>query len=399
MNVSQHEAPSRIEPVRLLQPPETSVDLVTKIVMLATKLSESLHPKTAESLADLVRIMNSYYSNRIEGHHTRPREIEDALQGRLESDPDRRDLQVEAAAHVRVQALIDQASMKHAIEEPAAGAYVRWLHAEFYREAPHAMLTVKNGTHVYQMEPGAWRSASMHDNAVGRHIPPSSSTVAAFMAYFEEKYCFENLGDGARILAIGAAHHRFTYIHPFPDGNGRVARLMSHAMVQKAGIGSYGLWSISRGLARGLEDRGEYMRMMDAADAPRKNDSDGRGNLSLRALEVFTDWFLRVCLDQITFMSDLFELNTLSKRLARYVEQHPKLAPETARLLVETLQRGEVLRGDIPAIVNLPERSARRIVADAIDDGILASATPKGPVFLRFPTQTLETIFPRLFLG
>ena len=119
-----------------------------------------------------------------------------------------------------------------------------------------------------------------HDNAVGRHVPPSSDRVADFMAYFESRYRLEPLGRASRILAIPAAHHRFNYIHPFPDGNGRVSRLMSHAMAHDAGIGAHGLWSISRGLARGLRSRTDYKQMMDLADTPRQGDLDGRGNLS-----------------------------------------------------------------------------------------------------------------------
>jgi hypothetical protein len=43
-------------------------------------------------------------------------------------------------------------------------------------------------------------------------------------------------------------------------------------MAHTAGIGAYGLWSVSRGLARGLESRGEYKGMMDYADTPRQSD-------------------------------------------------------------------------------------------------------------------------------
>ncbi|MDF3153382.1 Fic family protein [Mesorhizobium sp. XAP10] len=57
-------------------------------------------------------------------------------------------------------------------------------------------------------------------------------------------------------------------MHPFPDGNGRVSRLMSHAMALEAGIAAHGLWSISRGLARGVKSRTDYKRMMDHADMP-----------------------------------------------------------------------------------------------------------------------------------
>ena len=48
-------------------------------------------------------------------------------------------------------------------------------------------------------------------------------------------------------MSMAVAHHRFNYIHPFPDGNGRVSRLMSHAMAWRAEVASHGLWSISRG--------------------------------------------------------------------------------------------------------------------------------------------------------
>ena len=108
-------------------------------------------------------------------------------------------------------------------------------------------------------------------------------------------------------------------MHPFLDGNGRVSRLMSHAMGLSAGIGAHGLWSVPRGLARGLHSRGDYKRMMDHADTPRQGDLDGRGNFSRRALTDFTAWFLKVCLDQITFMDSLLELDTLVDRPKMYV--------------------------------------------------------------------------------
>jgi Fic family protein len=247
------------------------------------------------------------------------------------------------------------------------------------------------------MKPGAWRARPEQNVAVGRHQPPASDRVADFMRYFAERYRFDRLGKAARILAIPAAHHRFNYIHPFPDGNGRVSRLMSHAMALEAGIGAHGLWSISRGLARGLESRGDYKRMMDHADSPRQGDRDGRGNLSERALGEFVLWFLRVCLDQIVFMSGLFELETLARRLRAYVERSDKLKPEAARLLEEALIRGAFERGDVPRITSLPERTARRVFNDVLAEGLLASDTPKGPVSLRFPAATLDSLFPRLF--
>jgi Fic family protein len=387
----------RIEPARIDHPPASIADLLAELSASSARLGRSLHPRTAANLAELVRIMNTYYSNLIEGHDTRPRDIERALAGQLDQDEGRRDLQMEAAAHVRVQAEVDRLGATGEIQEPASIDFIRWLHREFYRDAPAAMLRIGAAGGALVMTPGEWRSRPEHDVAVGRHLPPSSEHVNDFMIYFAGQYRFEQLGKGGRILAMAAAHHRFNYIHPFPDGNGRVSRLMSHAMAWGADIAAHGLWSISRGLARGLESRTEYKAMMDAADTPRQSDLDGRGNLSQAALVEFVEWFLRVALDQIAFMSTLFDLENLTHRMRTLVAQSDHLKPESVRMLEEVLVRGEAERGEASRITGLPERTARRVLSDLIDDGLLASATPKGAVSLRFPAHSLEMLFPRLY--
>ncbi len=391
------ETPQRIEPARLEDVPEIVSDVLSELSAATAKLDSALNQRTAASLASLVRIMNTYYSNLIEGNNTRPADIEKALAGKLDADEGRRNLQIEAAAHVRVQSEIDRMALGQQLPEPASPEFILWLHRAFYEDASDEMLTIGGTGRQFRMEPGQWRSREAHNVAVGRHQPPSSEHVARFMDYFSERYRFDRLGKAGRILAIPAAHHRFNFIHPFPDGNGRVSRLMSHAMAQSAGIGAHGLWSISRGLARGLDSRGDYKRMMDHADTPRQGDLDGRGNLSQAALVQFVIWFLRVCLDQVTFMASLFELDTLAKRFKNYVERSDSLKPEAYRLMEEALIRGAFERGEVPRITGLPERTARRVFNDVIADGLLASETPKGPVSLRFPVASLDVLFPRLF--
>jgi Fic family protein len=392
------ESVDRIEPTLIEDAPVAITDVVAELAAKAATLGSVLNPRTASNLADLVRIMNTYYSNLIEGHNTRPRDIERALAGKLDKDEGRRNLQLEARAHVRVQSDIDRMFAEGQLPDPTSSDFILHLHREFYLDAPESMLRIKGVGLEFMMEPGAWRSNLEHDVAVGQHLPPSSKRVPDFMRYFEHRYRQEGLGKGARILALPAAHHRLNYIHPFPDGNGRVSRLMSHAMAHTAGIGAHGLWSVSRGLARGLESRGEYKRMMDYADTPRQNDLDGRGNLSLRSLREFALWFLRVCLDQVNFMSGLFEINALAKRFNSYVAQKETLKPESSRLLEEALVRGQFERSEISRITGLPERTARRVLNDVMQEGLLASTTPKGPVSLRFPSDALETLFPRLYV-
>ena len=304
---------------------------------------------------------------------------------------------MEATAHIRVQREIDRLAAAEALPAPASADFIACLHREFYHETPETMLRITGAGRDFIMEPGAWRSRPEHDVAVGRHIPPSSPRVGDYMRHFESRYRFDRLGKAGRILAMAEAHHRLNYIHPFPEGNGRVSRLMSHAMAATAGIGAHGLWSVSRGLARGLESRGEYKRMMDHADTPRQGHRDGRGNLSHQAFSEYVLWFLKVSLDQVTFMASLFDLDNLHRRLGRYVEQSEALKPKSIRLLEEALFRGEFDRDDAARITGLPERSARRVLNEVVDAGLLASANPKGSVSLRFPTQTLETLFPRLY--
>lgn len=395
------ETVQRIEPATLDEVSQKITDVIADFTAAAAILDRSFHPSTAANLADLVRIANTHYSNLIEGHNTRPKDIERALAGHLDEDQERRDRQIEAASHVRLQAEIDRRAAEGRLGEPADPDFLRWLHLEFYKDATDDMLRIDGAGHAFVMEPGAWRCADEHDVAVGQHIPPSSARVADFMDYFAGRYRFDGLGTAGRLIAMAAAHHRFNYIHPFPDGNGRVSRLMSHAMALSAGVGAHGLWSVSRGLARGLEPglegRSEYKRMMSHADMPRQGDLDGRGNLSQRALSEFVLWYLRVCLDQVTFMTGLFEIDALAARLRRSVEQSDTLKPEAVRLLEEALVRGEFSRGDINRITGLPERSARRVLKGTMAEGLLASDTPKGKVSLRFPTDTLDTLFPKLF--
>lgn len=390
------EVPTRIEPCLLEEARGELLDLLTELPVAASQLGARLHPRTATSLASLVRVMNCYYSNLIEGHNTRPLDIERALVNKFEADDARRNLQLEARAHIRLQETLDDAYARDALRDPARVDFILELHRDFYRDAPVEMLQITGAGRNFQMKPGAFRDAPVHDVAVGRHQPPHSAAVAPFMDYFAERYCFERLSTAQRILALPAAHHRLNYIHPFPDGNGRVSRLMSHAMALQAGIGAHGLWSISRGLARGLASHREYKSMMDYADTPRQGDLDGRGNLSQRALIEFSVWFLKICLDQIRFMHELFELEGLAERLQTYARLSG-WRPEAATLLSETLHRGEIARGDTAVITGLGERTARTLLSNLLKDGILKSASEKGAVFLGFPVDKRDILFPRLF--
>ena len=105
--------------MRLSAVPEQTAGLIAKLSASGARLGHGLHAQSATNLAELVRVMNAYYSNLVEGHHTRPRDIERAMSGDLDAEGPRRDLQLEAAAHVRLQATLDKLAPNDALPETA----------------------------------------------------------------------------------------------------------------------------------------------------------------------------------------------------------------------------------------------------------------------------------------
>jgi Fic family protein len=391
------ETPARIEPCYFEDgiPPRLA-DLTVEIQREADRLGRGLHPESAAELAELVRMMNCFYSNLIEGHHTRPKDIELALAG-AEVDEERRPLALEARAHVIVQREIDRMYAAGELPVPTTPEFILWIHRRFYEEMPDEFRFVErpDGKRA-PIRPGEFRAGPDDDVAVGRHQPPSSDRVDAFMTHFAQRFGAAEKWASTRIIAIASAHHRLNYIHPFTDGNGRVSRLMSHAMALRAGIGGFGLWSISRGLARGLKGRGEYKMMMDNADSPRRGDLDGRGNLSAKALEEFCEWFLTIALDQIRFSAFMFDLERLEARYRALVGDvlKDKRAPDLAAAV---LRHGKLERGDAHLVLRTSQRTARKTLTDLQRAGFLKSRSPKTPVRIAFPLDYRERLFPNLF--
>ena len=277
----------------------------------------------------------------------------------------------------------------------AASAFTEWTHREFCRRLPESLLVVENpdtGERI-SVVPGQLRSRTV---AVGRHVAPVPEHLEPLMLRFEQAYASSRLTKARQVIAVAAAHHRFLWIHPFLDGNGRVARLMSHAMLLEIGIGS-ALWSVSRGLARHSVD---YKRLLMAADEPRRNDLDGRGALSESALTEFCRFFLETCLDQVRFMRELLDPTELQRRMELYVRDEESAGRLPARsfvILREALLAGEVERGRVPKLIDASERTARRVVAELVDKRLLVSRSHKAPLRLGFPIDVVERWFPRLY--
>jgi hypothetical protein len=171
---------------------------------------------------------------------------------------------------------------------------------------------------------------------------------------------------------------------------------MSHAMLLDL-LDTGAVWSVARGLARNVES---YKQHLAGCDQPRRNDLDGRGNLSEEALAEFTRFFLSVCTDQVTFMESLMQPARLRTRILLWAEEEIRLGalpPKSGAVLEAVLYRGELPRGEAAQVTGGSERNARRIVAALINAGVLVSVSSRAPVRLAFPSALAARWMPGLF--
>lgn len=387
------------ESIALMEPmlvPEDS-RARAKLAELAFELSKasaafraSLPVGLTAPLADLVRSMNCYYSNLIEGHNTHPVDIEKAIHNDLSKDPKKRDLQLEAKAHIAVQRWIDEGNLDGR-ELTTEGLFE--IHRQFTSLLPEELQWVEDpatGKRI-RILPGEQRH---NDTKVGLHIAVSPGAIPRFMTRFEQVY--GKLGKFERVLASGAMHHRLLWVHPFADGNGRVTRLMSYAVLRSA-LDTGGLWSISRGLARKVE---EYKSHLANCDLQRRNDFDGRGHLSEEAVVAFTEFFLTVCLDQVSFMEGLMQPKALRERILGWAADEIRYGhlPATApKVLDAILFKGSLPRSEVAAVIDQSDRSARNVTTALSKEGIIFAAGPRDDWQIAFPAKLAPRLMPGLF--
>lgn len=379
-------------------------DLARDVIAASAKLEGHLAPATLEGIRKLLRLVNSYYSNLIEGHSTHPIDIERAMREDYSEDREKRDLQTESRIHIEVQEEIAQRLAEDPNLNVASPEFLRWIHERFYRRMPESLRWVKGdkGESAY-VDAGLVRRQQV---AVGQHLPPAHETLDSFLQRFSSFYDPAKHHGVGPLIALAAAHHRLMWIHPFLDGNGRVARLFTDAYFLRSRITGYGLWNVSRGLARRRES---YKAQLASADAPREGDLDGRGNLSNRTLTEFCGFFLTVCLDQAQYMNALLTLDKFLDRLEKYAYlrstgmiPQPKgettpLRSEAGLILRTVATGGEMARGEVFRLIGMHPRLGSKILPLLLNEGLLMTDSLKGKVRLGFPTHAAGYWFPELY--
>ncbi len=375
----------------------TLAKLTCDILAASGRLTGQVHaPEVLRRVAGLIREMNCYYSNLIEGHKTTPREIERALKQDFSADETQRNHQQLGIAHIAVEKLMVDRLAREPVDV-CGPDFISWLHREFYQRLPEPFHWAKTlSGQSYRIEPGRLRDFMVN---VGQHTPPQFDALPRFLSRFSQFYGSREIIETDRLTAIAAAHHRLAWIHPFGDGNGRVIRLHSQALMIHHGLDGGGLWTLSRGLAR---QRQRYHQHLQGADLGRRNDLDGRGNLSDAGLAAFCQFFLETVRDQIQFMSGLLGLPALRTRVERYFQfetLHLKRYREELMRVVRTLiDEGEIPRARVQEITGKGATVSAEIIKLGLQEGLVDSPSPKGPLQAGFPTKILEFYFPQLFV-
>lgn len=365
----------------------------------STLLAGNHNPIVLSELREMLRLINSYYSNRIESEGTHPIDIEKAMRKEFSSDTKAKTLQMLSLAHVEVQKEIEQWIGDHRFASPYHPEFIQVIHRSLYEKpGMEPFLHISHNDMKAEMVPGSFRHL---DVAIGRHLAPDAQKVEGLMEEFGHLYTKATASTlSMKLIYALSSHHRLVWVHPFLDGNGRVARLALDGAITSAGLHGYGLWNLSRGLARNVE---RYKEMLSYADMTRQGSMDGRGNLSSKALETYVRFMLDTATDQIAYMKKYLRLDELSTRLERYVllSQNsvldtPPLPKHSEKVFKHLLLKGESARGEIAQVCGISPRSATTLIKELLERGYIASDSEKTPIRLRFSAHLCSVIFPEL---
>jgi Fic family protein len=358
----------------------------------ADRLAGLCQPGALADVRILLRAMNSYYSNKIEGQHTLPLEIEQALHNDYSHDAEKARRQRLALAHMSTEQQLEEQWHVWDDHHVWSTQMVRDIHQDLFARLPQGDRVLGEGS---MLEPGALRD---RDVAVGVHAAPSWRAIQPMLQRWGEFYGNVRRGE-LRIVAACASHHRLAWIHPFRDGNGRVARLHTHLAFGKLGL-SNGMWSPLRGFARTHE---AYYARLAAADQPRAGDLDGRGNLSEQALVDWIGYVLGLCLDQCRFMTSLLDLDGMKRRIAACLSFEESVVRQGVRATsVRALHylfatQAELERSEFKALLGLGDRMATAQVTALLKRGLLATDSPYGKLRFGVPQHALRFYFPNLW--
>ena len=276
--------------LKLLNPSFDSklVDILTELEHLRRyRLDDGSTPTYIfNELRDIFHMLESLSSARIEGNHTT---LADYVESKIEHQTTSND---QIAEITNIESAMKYVEDVIAPNNQITEHLIRELHA----------ITVNELIREGDKTPGAYRTGPVHISGA-THLPPLATEVPFYM---QELVAFVNNADSAKydLMKVALAHHRFGWIHPFGNGNGRVVRLFTYALLIKYGFNVTTGGGILNPTAVFCNDRNKYYEMLSLAD---NGDAD--------SLEQWCTYVLEGILSELKKIDQLNEYDWLKKRI------------------------------------------------------------------------------------
>lgn len=313
-------------------------------------------------LKGIFHMLESLRSARIEGNRTTIAEYVEVKIEESERPADQERSESLQEIHNVEKAM---AYVEHEVESrvPITNMLVRELHA----------LTVQGLSMEREGDrtPGRYRSGPVHI-ACAEHLPPDHSTVQAYM---DEWLDFINRPDPPRhdLLKTALAHHRFTWIHPFSNGNGRVVRLLTYALLIKYGF-NVRQDRILNPTAVFCNDRDAYYAMLARADT---GTDEG--------LLAWCLYVLRGLAEEIRKIDRLTDYAYLSRHVlmpaVEFALGRRMIQPDEAKALRFAVEHKEFKAGDLTRVLRQTDRQRTAFVANLKDRRLIAPITVNGRTY------------------
>jgi len=312
--------------LRLINPPFDSplVDILTELEHLRRlRLSGTTPAPLFFQLKQIFHMLESLGSARIEGNHTT---LADLVESRLEGQhPDVSDQLREMENIERAMSYIDEHIHPGSV---LSEMFIRELHDH----------TVSNLQREGDSTPGAYRQVPV-SIAGASHLPPDFFLVPNYMA---ELVDFINRDDPPKydLIKVALAHHRFGWIHPFRNGNGRVVRLLTYLLLIKYGFNVQAGGRVLNPTAVFCNDRDRYYQMLALADSG-----------TMDGMESWCVYVLQGILDELRKVDRLADFSYLQKNILipalSYAEQRRVITRQETMVLQRAVTSGIAKTGDL----------------------------------------------------
>ena len=341
--------------LQLLNPSFDSplVDVLSELEYLRRlRLEGDTPPQVFFQLKSLFHVLESLGSARIEGNHTT---LADYIESKVEGKADSTDQLLEVA---NIEKAMEYIEAMMAPGENLTEHLIRELHA----------MTVHDLRREGDKTPGAYREGPVRISQ-SDHLPPDALLVPQYM---QELVAFINRDDSPKyaLMKVALAHHRFGWIHPFGNGNGRVVRLLTYALLMKYGFNVNMGGRVLNPTAVFCNDREKYYTMLGMADTG-----------TTEGLEAWCVYVLEGIRDELEKVDRLTNYSYLTKHIlspaVSFARNRELITEAEEQILATAIKMKVVKSGDIAlAIPKLSASQRTYQIKKLVDQGMLIPVNP-----------------------